>query len=220
MLTLGCSPILRVQVRDLLVCLVVIPLILVPFHSPGEMSAETGHHFGNPTNGFWRALHGSVGLTTAENALHPSEDGTMPERFCLGLTNLVSRPTNQANELSMTEKRAGAAAVLSKAARHRPRIVCYVGNEIADIMYEAVMKSHVVPRDAQSLTKPPPTRMAKRKGGPPRYGLEPYKIVHGNGKAVDQIRETLFFIMGSTSGRVANYKVSQVLRSGVVGLKA
>ncbi|KAL1738602.1 uracil-DNA glycosylase-like protein [Schizophyllum fasciatum] len=171
--------------------------------SPGEMSAKTGHHFGNPTNAFWRALHGS-GLTAASKALHPSEDGTMPERFSLGLTNLVSRPTNSATELSMAEMRAGAASVLSKTARHRPRVVCYVGNQIADIMYEAVVKSHLV------LSKSPiPARVQKRKNAPPRHGLEPYKIMHLEGN----VRETLFFIMGSTSGRVANYGVCDFLSS-------
>ncbi|KAH0834689.1 hypothetical protein J3R83DRAFT_10216 [Lanmaoa asiatica] len=29
------------------------------YHSPGRMSAETGHHFANPTNHFWRCLHRS-----------------------------------------------------------------------------------------------------------------------------------------------------------------
>ncbi|KAI5895546.1 uncharacterized protein SCHCODRAFT_02497584 [Schizophyllum commune H4-8] len=166
------------------------------------MSAETGHHFGNPTNAFWRSLHGS-GLTTAEKALHPSEDGTMPERFSLGLTNLVTRPTNSANELSAAEMRAGAATVLAKAARYRPRVVCYVGNQIADIMYEAVVKTHLMPSSGSPSKIPP--RVAKRKNAPPRHGLEPYKIVHAEGSG--SVRETLFFIMGSTSGRVANYGV-------------
>ncbi|KAL1663462.1 uracil-DNA glycosylase-like protein [Schizophyllum commune] len=170
--------------------------------SPGEMSAETGHHFGNPTNAFWRSLHGS-GLTAAEKALHPSEDGTMPERFLLGLTNLVTRPTNSATELSATEMRAGAATVLSKAAQYRPRMVCYVGNQIADTMYKAVIETHLMPSPG-GLSKIPP-RVAKRKNAPPRHGLEPYKIVHPEGTG--RVRETLFFIMGSTSGRVANYGV-------------
>jgi len=58
--------------------------------NPGCMSAETGHHFANPTNHFWRALH-QGGFTT--QFVPASEDHTLPEAYNLGLTNLVERPS-------------------------------------------------------------------------------------------------------------------------------
>ncbi|KAF5380177.1 hypothetical protein D9615_006216 [Tricholomella constricta] len=58
--------------------------------NPGQKSAEIGHHFGHPNNHFWPCLYES-GFTSTR--LPPEEDHTLPERFALGLTNLVNRPT-------------------------------------------------------------------------------------------------------------------------------
>lgn len=55
-------------------------------HSPGQRSAETGHHFGHPSNHFWKCLHLS-GLTSER--IPPNEDFTVLERFQLGLVCLL-----------------------------------------------------------------------------------------------------------------------------------
>ncbi|KAF9818044.1 hypothetical protein IEO21_03005 [Rhodonia placenta] len=87
-------------------------------------------------------------LTPANECLDPSEDHTLPERFNLGLTNLVHRPSAevcktspeghyhvtapQAGELNTNEFTAGVPELLEKIARLRPRIVCFVGKGIWD----------------------------------------------------------------------------------------
>jgi len=95
--------------------------------NPGVMSAETGHHFANPTNHFWRALH-QGGLVP--HFVAAEEDHTLPERYNLGLTNLIERPSIEAAELSAKETVDSVPAFLAKIARWRPRIVCFVGKGI------------------------------------------------------------------------------------------
>ncbi|EJT99387.1 DNA glycosylase, partial [Dacryopinax primogenitus] len=95
--------------------------------SPGVMSAATGHHFANPTNHFWRALH-QGGLVS--RFVPASEDHTLPEKYNLGITNLVERPSIEAAKLSAKEMTAGVPAFLAKVKKWRPRIVCFVGKGI------------------------------------------------------------------------------------------
>ena len=91
--------------------------------NPGLKSAEVGHNFARPGNRFWPALHGA-GFTP--RLLRPEEDVDLP-RYGLGITNLVSRPTAAASELSDEELRAGAAELEALVARWRPRVVAVVG---------------------------------------------------------------------------------------------
>ncbi|KIO27165.1 hypothetical protein M407DRAFT_233445 [Tulasnella calospora MUT 4182] len=156
--------------------------------SPGTRSATVGHHFAHPTNQFYRALHKS-GLT--DTLLDPSEDWSMPERYNLGLTNMVDRPSLTASELSRAEKIAGVPTLLRKVARYRPRIVCFIGREIGDAFETAVRQS------------------LKTSG----FGLLPYKLVYP--RAEPFVLETLFFTAPSTSGRVQSYQLEdrvQLLR--------
>ncbi|KZT50762.1 DNA glycosylase [Calocera cornea HHB12733] len=95
--------------------------------NPGVMSAETGHHFASPTNHFWRALH-QGGLVP--NFVPASEDYTLPEKYNLGMTNLVDRPSAEAAELSAKEMVESAPAFLQKVTTWRPRIICFVGKGI------------------------------------------------------------------------------------------
>ena len=91
--------------------------------NPSLLSFERGHHFARPGNRFWPALFGA-GFTP--RLLSPSEDGLLPS-FGLGITNVVDRPTRAADELSVDELRAGAAALDALAARFQPRVVAVVG---------------------------------------------------------------------------------------------
>ncbi|KAH9025969.1 hypothetical protein EDB85DRAFT_203461 [Lactarius pseudohatsudake] len=95
--------------------------------NPGHMSAVTGHHYANPTNHFWHCLHLS-GFT--QRLLLPSEDFTLPERYNLGLVNLVDRPSSSQAELSAQEMASSVPALLTKIARFRPHVVCFIGKGI------------------------------------------------------------------------------------------
>ena len=91
--------------------------------NPGLYSAATGHHFARPGNRFWPALHRS-GFTPRQ--LAPSEEALLLEAGC-GITNLVSRTTAAAHELTPDELRAGGRALRRKLARYRPAWLAVLG---------------------------------------------------------------------------------------------
>ncbi|EDR01201.1 uncharacterized protein LACBIDRAFT_312282, partial [Laccaria bicolor S238N-H82] len=153
--------------------------------NPGQTSAEIGHHFGGPTNHFWSCLYES-GFTT--RLLRPQEDFILPEQFSIGMTNLVGRPTAEVSqsELSKAEQKAGVPALLAKIATHRPKIVCFVGLGIADIV-----KFKVMPAGKGRKTKA-------------AIGIQPYKLQYQDEQACP--KETRFYAVSSTSGRVVTYQ--------------
>lgn len=94
--------------------------------NPGLRSAEIGHHFAGRGNPFYRLLH-TAGLTPIE--LTPEHDVRLPE-FGLSLTNLCSRPSRAASELSRAEIQDGVRALSQKIERLRPSVVAFVGLSI------------------------------------------------------------------------------------------
>lgn len=91
--------------------------------NPGLYSAATGHHFARPGNRFWPALRES-GFT--DRLLRPSEQQQLLG-YGLGITNIVSRATARADELTTTELVAGGQLLAAKIARLRPRWLAVVG---------------------------------------------------------------------------------------------
>ena len=91
--------------------------------NPSLYSAATGHHFARPGNRFWKALQGA-GFT--DRVLVPSEDRRLLEWRC-GLTNLVSRATAAAAELSDVDLLAGRRRFERKVRRFTPSWVAVLG---------------------------------------------------------------------------------------------
>lgn len=91
--------------------------------NPSLRSADVGHHFARPGNRFWPALY-AAGFTP--RLLRPDEDGDLPA-YGIGVTNIASRPTRAATEISREELRAGAAALEATVRCHAPRLVAVVG---------------------------------------------------------------------------------------------
>jgi TDG/mug DNA glycosylase family protein len=92
-------------------------------YNPSLTSGRSGHHYAHPGNRFWRVLFAS-GITVRQ--YEPHED----ERLLaldIGFTNLCSRPTRRADELSREEIRAGAEELRSKVEEFRPQVVAYTG---------------------------------------------------------------------------------------------
>lgn len=104
--------------------------------NPGLMSATSGHHFANPSNHFWRALH-LGGLTS--RLLSPSEDVSLPQSYSMGMTNLVYRVSSEQAELSKVEMKQSVPNLLDKVTRYKPRVICFVGKGIW-LIVEAVLK--------------------------------------------------------------------------------
>jgi len=91
--------------------------------NPGLYTAAIGHHFGRPGNRFWPALH-QAGFTSRQ--LSPFEEQDLLP-LGLGITNVVSRASAAASDLTPDELRAGARALEAKVRRCQPAFVAFVG---------------------------------------------------------------------------------------------
>ena len=91
--------------------------------NPGLTAAAQGHHFAGRGNRFWRTLH-LAGFTPEE--VRPENDRTILQHQC-GLTAVVERPTARADQLSLHEFSAAAAAFEQKIVRYAPRFVAFLG---------------------------------------------------------------------------------------------
>lgn len=95
--------------------------------NPGLRTATAGHAYAHPSNLFWKLLHSS-GCTPRRCA--PEEDRDLPRLYALGHTNIVTRATKDASELSKAEMDAGVEVLERKVALHRPESACIVGKSI------------------------------------------------------------------------------------------
>ncbi|MGM0838899.1 MAG: mismatch-specific DNA-glycosylase [Bacillota bacterium] len=100
--------------------------ILFVGFNPSIRSGETGHHYANPNNRFWTILHQS-GITPRKYA--PTEDFKLLD-LNFGLTNIVSRPTVGAADITREEYSAGREELKRKIEINKPRIVCFVGKGV------------------------------------------------------------------------------------------
>jgi TDG/mug DNA glycosylase family protein len=92
-------------------------------YNPSLASGRSGHHYAHPGNRFWRVLHAS-GIT---NQLYEPQDDERLLGLGIGFTNLCSRPTRRADELTREEIRAGAIDLQEKLERFGPLAVAYTG---------------------------------------------------------------------------------------------
>jgi TDG/mug DNA glycosylase family protein len=111
--------------RDAVLADVVGPSLRVLFCgiNPGLYSAAIGHNFGRPGNRFWPVLHRS-GFTP--HRFDPSEERELLA-LGLGITNIATRATAAADELTADELRAGAVRLERKVARLAPRWIAFLG---------------------------------------------------------------------------------------------
>ncbi|WP_440604632.1 G/U mismatch-specific DNA glycosylase [Bacillus sp. GB_SG_008] len=100
--------------------------ILFVGFNPSIRSSETGHHFANPNNRFWRILH-EAGLTPRK--YDASEDYKLLD-LDMGLTNIVARPTKAAGEITKDEYKKGKEILKQKITQLKPEVVCFVGKGV------------------------------------------------------------------------------------------
>lgn len=101
-------------------------IVFVGFN-PSIRSSETGHNYANPTNRFWKILHRS-GLT--ERLYKPEEGKKLMLEYRYGFTNIVSRPTKEAAEITKDEYEEGKLQLREKLEHYVPKIVCFVGKGV------------------------------------------------------------------------------------------
>lgn len=100
-------------------------IVFVGFN-PSLKSSETGHHYANPNNRFWKVLYES-GLTPRKYS--PYEDFKLLD-LGYGFTNIVARPTKTAAEITKKEYKKGSEILREKLMFYRPRMVCFVGKGV------------------------------------------------------------------------------------------
>ncbi|MET3292784.1 UNVERIFIED_CONTAM: TDG/mug DNA glycosylase family protein [Brevibacillus sp. OAP136] len=100
--------------------------ILFVGFNPSLKSGESGHHYANPHNRFWKILHQS-GLTP--RLYRTEEDGDLLE-LGYGFTNIVSRPTQSAADITKEEYAEGRRELKAKIETYCPQIVCFVGKGV------------------------------------------------------------------------------------------
>jgi double-stranded uracil-DNA glycosylase len=91
--------------------------------NPSLYSAAVGHHFARPGNRFWPALH-AAGFTP--RLFSPFEEAMLLD-LGFGITNVVDRSTNSADELSALEFVEGGRHLEEKIRRYSPEIVAFLG---------------------------------------------------------------------------------------------
>lgn len=100
--------------------------ILFVGFNPSIRSSETGYHFANPNNRFWRILH-DAGLTPRK--FEAAEDAFLLD-LGMGITNIVARPTKAADEITKEEYKEGKEILRNKIELLKPRVVCFVGKGV------------------------------------------------------------------------------------------
>jgi TDG/mug DNA glycosylase family protein len=91
--------------------------------NPGLYTAAVGHHFARPGNRFWPALHAG-GFT--DRVLSPFDEHELLKSG-YGITNVVSRTTATADQLSRDEIIAGGEQLRAKVLRYKARVLAVLG---------------------------------------------------------------------------------------------
>lgn len=94
--------------------------------NPSIPSVEAGYYFANPRNRFWRALNGS---RLVDKALEPGGAAmrVLFDKYNIGFTDLVKKPTRGGNELRAADYREGAPVLKDKLLEYQPRIAWFHG---------------------------------------------------------------------------------------------
>jgi len=178
--------------------------------NPGCQSAKISHYYGHRSNHFWKYLFRS-GFTPY--CLSPYDDHLLPSKFGLGLTDLVSRPTTEANELAPAERREAVPILLEKIRKFQPRFVCFVGIKQYEDLCIYLKKKRKSPKDKLVMS------MKKTNIGLQEIVFKSHKIHllnnnHNNqnkqaGKSTTNTPDwtyTFIFVCPSTSALVRNYE--------------
>lgn len=144
--------------------------------NPGLMAAYKGHHYPGPGNHFWKCLFLS-GLIDVP--LNHMDDGSLPEKYGIGFTNMVERTTPGSKDLKSKEIREGGKILLQKLQKYKPRIAVFNGKCIYEIFSKEVFGVKVKKME---------------------FGQQPHQIPGG---------ETVVYVMPSSSARCAQFPRAQ-----------
>ncbi|HKK16531.1 MAG TPA: mismatch-specific DNA-glycosylase [Gammaproteobacteria bacterium] len=94
--------------------------------NPSPVSVDAGFYFANPRNRFWKALNKS---RLVDEKLQPGEAAmqVLFNKYEIGFTDLVKKPTRMGNELRAADYREGAAVLKEKLLNYQPAIAWFHG---------------------------------------------------------------------------------------------
>jgi TDG/mug DNA glycosylase family protein len=97
--------------------------------NPGLWTAAVGAHFARRGNRFWPAVHRAGITERLVEASNGMTDGDREMVFAagVGITNIVARATARADEVTVSEMRAGGRRLVSTVERLQPRVVAVLG---------------------------------------------------------------------------------------------
>ena len=121
--------------------------------NPSEYSAREGHYFANPRNRFWLAFNQSALLPPAlGRPCAPPDDAALLQHG-IGFTDVVKRPTPQANGLKAADYRRWAPLLREKLLQCRPKLICFHGLTA----YKAYLRYAEADKSAPTLGMQPRT---------------------------------------------------------------
>ncbi|SDX33925.1 mismatch-specific DNA-glycosylase [Paenibacillus sp. PDC88] len=100
-------------------------IVFIGFN-PSIRSGETGHHYANPRNNFYRILY-QAGLTPR---LYQAEEDQDLLKLGYGFTNIVARPTKGIEDITKEEYAEGRILLKNKLEKYRPEVACFVGKGV------------------------------------------------------------------------------------------
>lgn len=103
--------------------------LLIVGTNPSPWAASVQAPFARPGNRFWKSLHAggiTETLVNDSNGLDHDDERMIAERG-IGLTNIVSRPTSKASELSRDELQNGHTRLVQRVAVLQPKVVAFTG---------------------------------------------------------------------------------------------
>lgn len=99
--------------------------------NPSLRAVREGFYFPNPRNRFWRALNNS-GLLDEPLIPSPEAMRTLLERYRIGFTDLVKRPSSMASELKTADYREAAPKLATMIVDLEPELVWFHGKTVLD----------------------------------------------------------------------------------------
>lgn len=99
--------------------------------NPGLFSVQRGHYFARASSRFWPAFSASklsegIRRSLGVGALKPEHDAVL-QRFGIGLTDVVKRPSANAGELRPEEFQKWVPLLVEKLQSYAPRVACFHG---------------------------------------------------------------------------------------------
>jgi len=94
--------------------------------NPSPVSVKAGYYFANPRNRFWKALNGS---RLVDVPLKPGAEAmqVLFNKYNIGFTDIVKKPTRMANALRTADYREGAVVLKEKLLEYQPKIAWFHG---------------------------------------------------------------------------------------------